>query len=124
LGHDIGSHTVSHADLAKLDDADALKELVDSRAVLEKQLRRPVKWFAFPFGSQANFRREHANLVARAGFEGSVSAIGGTVEMNMLGHVWPREAVPCFRNLTQLELHINRSLDWWYRLKRRLGMLC
>jgi peptidoglycan/xylan/chitin deacetylase (PgdA/CDA1 family) len=123
LGHDIGSHTVSHADLAKLDDADALKELVDSRAVLEEQLARPVKWFAFPFGSQANFRREQKDLVARAGFEGSVSAIGGTVEMNMLGQVWPREAVPCFRNLTQLELHINRCLDWVYRLKRRVGML-
>ncbi len=120
-GHDIGSHTVTHADLAKLDDAAALRELVDSRTQLEERIGRPVKWFAFPFGGAANFLPKQIPLVRQAGYEGCVSAVGGGVEMNMNGHVLPREAVPYFRNLTQLELHINRCLDWLYRFKRRVG---
>ncbi len=122
-GHEIGSHTVSHADLAKLDDAETLRELVESRTKLEAEIGRPVTWFAFPFGGRENFRVEQVPLVRQAGYVGCVSAVGGVVEMNMLGHVLPREAVPYFRNLTQLELHINRCLDWVYRFKRRVGVL-
>jgi peptidoglycan/xylan/chitin deacetylase (PgdA/CDA1 family) len=118
-GHDIGSHSVSHADFGKLDDSEALKELAESRAVLEDRVGRAVTWFAFPFGGRANFRVEQIPLVARAGYEGCVSAIGGPIEMAMRGQVLPREAVPPFRNLPQFELHINRCLDWLYRLKRR-----
>lgn len=121
LGHDIGSHTVSHADFGKLSDADAMRELVDSRAILEEQIGRQVKWFAFPFGGRSNFRPEQILLVTRAGYQGCVSAMHGVVDMNMLGQVLPREAVPYFHNLTQLELHINRCLDWLYGIKRCFG---
>ena len=122
-GHEIGSHTVSHANFSKLDEAEALRELIDSRRTLEEKVGRPVKWFAFPFGGKSNFRPDQVSLVRQAGYEGSVSAVGGAVEMTMYGQVLPREAVPFFRNLTQLELHINRCLDWVYRFKRRIGLL-
>jgi peptidoglycan/xylan/chitin deacetylase (PgdA/CDA1 family) len=120
-GHDIGSHTVSHADFGTLNDDEARRELVESRAVLEVNLGRPVKWFAFPYGGPDNFRAEHLSLVAQAGYDGCVSAVNGPVEMNMFGQVLPRQAVPYFQNLTQLELHINRCADWMYWLKRRIG---
>lgn len=122
-GHHIGSHTVSHPDLAQLDEASALKELVDSRTVIEEQIGRPVKWFAFPFGDQENFRTDQAPLVTRAGYEGFVSAISGAAEATIPGQALPREAVPYFRNLTHLELHINRCLNWYYRVKRLVGLL-
>lgn len=46
----IGSHTVTHADLASLSDAAALAELRDSRAVLQAHLGHPVQWLAYPHG--------------------------------------------------------------------------
>lgn len=122
-GHAIGSHTVSHADLGKITDDEALGELTDSRRELERQLDRPARWFAFPFGGRENFRPEQVSLVEKAGYRGCLSAMGGFVEMSMAGQMLPREAVPYFRNLTQLELHVNRCLDWLYAAKRRFGVL-
>lgn len=122
-GHTIGSHTVSHADLGKLSDDEARREMVDSRRELERQLDRPAYWFAFPYGGRENFRHEQFPLVLESGYRGCLSAMGGFVEMSMAGEVLPREAVPYFRNLTQLELHVNRCLDWVYAAKRRFGVL-
>ncbi|MBC9735627.1 polysaccharide deacetylase family protein [Nocardioides marmotae] len=49
-GLDIGSHTVSHPWLPALDDDRLLAELVESRAVLEDLLGRPVRSLAYPTG--------------------------------------------------------------------------
>lgn len=122
-GHDIGSHSVSHPNFRELGDAAALKELIDSRAVLQERLDRPIDWFAFPFGASANFRPEQAQLVAQAGYKGSFSAIHGFIEKGMTEPILPREAVPYFRNLTHLEMHINRCLDGLYRVKRWAGYI-
>jgi peptidoglycan/xylan/chitin deacetylase (PgdA/CDA1 family) len=50
LGVEIGSHTVTHADLPALPAAQARLELVDSRLALERRLGRPVQWLAYPYG--------------------------------------------------------------------------
>jgi peptidoglycan/xylan/chitin deacetylase (PgdA/CDA1 family) len=52
LGIEIGSHTVHHLELTGLSDADALGELRDSRAALERHLGHPVQWFAYPAGAE------------------------------------------------------------------------
>ncbi|WP_081923290.1 polysaccharide deacetylase family protein [Clostridium amazonitimonense] len=50
-GIEIGSHTVSHKDLATLSYEDQYKELADSKATLEKIIDKPVKYLAYPYGS-------------------------------------------------------------------------
>jgi peptidoglycan/xylan/chitin deacetylase (PgdA/CDA1 family) len=52
LGHEIGSHTVHHADLAQISREETRRELVDSKKTLEQYIGRPVRWFAYPFGSK------------------------------------------------------------------------
>jgi len=49
-GWDIGSHTVSHADLTDLPPDRALKQLRQSRFALERNLDQPVQWFCYPYG--------------------------------------------------------------------------
>lgn len=120
-GHDIGSHSVSHPDFGQISEAQALKELVDSRLRLEKEIGRPVRYFAYPFGGRRNARPEQASLIEQAGYRACFSALRGYVERGMSGQILPREAVPYFRNLTHLEIHINRCLDWLYAIKRRTG---
>jgi peptidoglycan/xylan/chitin deacetylase (PgdA/CDA1 family) len=46
----IGSHTVSHPFLPELSPEAAHRELVESKATLEKLLKREVSTFSFPFG--------------------------------------------------------------------------
>jgi hypothetical protein len=51
LGHEIGSHTLTHPDLTFLNKADLLTELKDSKKLLEDITGKPVTALSFPFGS-------------------------------------------------------------------------
>jgi Predicted xylanase/chitin deacetylase len=50
-GHEIGSHTLTHANLTFLSDADVVRELVDSKHILEDITGKQVTSLSFPFGS-------------------------------------------------------------------------
>jgi peptidoglycan/xylan/chitin deacetylase (PgdA/CDA1 family) len=76
-GIEIGSHTVTHCDLTSLPDHEALRELVQSRRALERGLRHPVQWFAYPFGAyDARIER----LTRRAGYVLAVTTQYGAVQ--------------------------------------------
>ena len=49
-GWEIGSHTLSHRDLRKLNINDLKKELIESKNLLESKLNISVKSISFPFG--------------------------------------------------------------------------
>jgi peptidoglycan/xylan/chitin deacetylase (PgdA/CDA1 family) len=123
LGHEIGSHTVSHPDLGMVDPATARRELTDSKKTLEDKLQRPVRWFAYPFGGRNNFRPEYLALAQEVGYEACFSALSGFIQPHMGGQILPREAMPYFRSLTNLELHLGGCLNWFCQVKRRVGLL-
>jgi hypothetical protein len=96
--------------------------LAESKRVLEDQLRRPVRWFAYPYGGRDNFRPEHLPLVARAGYEACFSGHSGFITAAHRDKLLlPREPVPYFRSLLHLEVHLTGCLNWYYALKRRAG---
>ena len=49
-GHEIGSHTVSHADLTSLSDAMLTQELLHSKQEIEKHIHKSVISFCYPSG--------------------------------------------------------------------------
>lgn len=49
-GWDIQSHTLTHPDLTKISSHLLEQELVDSKAILEKELGKPIQFFAYPSG--------------------------------------------------------------------------
>lgn len=120
LGHDIGSHTVTHADMSAVSLEDARRELVESKKMLEQQVGRPVRWFAFPFGGVQHCPVDRLTLVQEAGYEGCVSAYHGFVHAELGSFLLPREAVPYFKSVLHLELYISGSLDWFYRRERHV----
>jgi len=118
LGHDIGSHTVTHLNLGVASREQARWELVESKAVLEKRLGLRARWFAYPFGGRNNFPPDAAALVAEAGYDGCLSGHGGFVRPGADRLILPRDASPCYQGLLNLELHLRGCLDWFYALKR------
>ena len=118
MGFEIGSHTASHANLGYVDRDQAREELATSRAVLERELGRPVRWFAYPFGKRNDLRSEFIPLIREAGYEGAVSAFGGRVRSGTDDRVLPREAVPYFKSVAHLEVYLTGCLDWLYALKK------
>jgi peptidoglycan/xylan/chitin deacetylase (PgdA/CDA1 family) len=119
MGFDVGSHTVTHPNMAALSDAEARRELVDSRAEIEDRLGRPVRWFAYPFGGRAHFRPEQIGLVQEAGYDGCLSGHGGFIYPDADPRLLPREDVNFFHSTLNLELHLAGCLGWLYTLKRR-----
>lgn len=67
-GFTIGSHSVSHPQLSRLSDAEALQELTVSRQKLCDVMGQPVKWFAYPYLA-ANERTKA--LTREAGYSGA-----------------------------------------------------
>lgn len=50
-GHEIGGHTITHADLVTLSPSERTRELTQSKADLEALIGAPVTSFASPYGS-------------------------------------------------------------------------
>ncbi len=73
-GFEIGSHSMTHADLTVMSRKTAWDEIVDSKASLENLLKSPVTTFAYPFGA-TNPDIEH--LVSSAGYEYGCGSFSG-----------------------------------------------
>ena len=76
-GVEIGSHTVSHAEIPTLTDPTALRELIQSRHALELHLHHPVQWFAYPAGK---FDAHSEQLVHQAGYVLAVTTQPGSAQ--------------------------------------------
>jgi peptidoglycan/xylan/chitin deacetylase (PgdA/CDA1 family) len=77
-GIEIGAHTRTHCDLGTIKDSDVLfDEVVTAGEELQAALRKPVRYFAFPYGQHANLNRQVFHLAYENGYEGVCSAYGG-----------------------------------------------
>ena len=75
---EMGCHTRNHVDFGKVQDpAELHREIVDAKDELEQMIGKPVRHFAFPFGTAAQLTPEAIEMVHQAGFEGFCSAFGG-----------------------------------------------
>lgn len=71
---EIGSHTLTHANLDKLSDAECLVELCDSKVQLEQLIQQPVTSFAYPFGI---YSARDVELAKQVGYSNAVTTREG-----------------------------------------------
>ena len=71
---EIGSHTLTHANLDKLDEAECLKELFESKVQLEQLTNRPVTSFAYPFGI---YSARDVEIAKQVGYSNAVTTNEG-----------------------------------------------
>ena len=71
---EIGSHTMTHANLNKLDDVECLTELTQSKQQLENLTAKSVTSFAYPFGI---YSQRDVILVKQAGYSNAVTTEEG-----------------------------------------------
>lgn len=76
-GVELGAHTRRHVDLgAVTDEATLHDEIVGSKRDLETLIGRAVRYFAFPYGLQANLSEAAFRVAFAAGYWGVCSAYG------------------------------------------------
>jgi len=81
-GHVVGSHTLSHPNVAQIPLAAVRVELEQSRACLEKELHAPVTHFSYPCPALSpHWSEQTVEECKRAGYETAVVTDGGLARM-------------------------------------------
>jgi peptidoglycan/xylan/chitin deacetylase (PgdA/CDA1 family) len=78
----IGCHTVNHYPLSKLPDQEVEFEISISKKELEERLQKPIKHFAFPFGSTNEAYKREYKIAKSAGFDSITTTLHGSVHLN------------------------------------------
>ncbi len=93
-GVDIGSHSHTHEVFSLLSSEDALSELTTSKHVLEEVTDRPVDCFAFPSGTEVDFRPRDILLAKEAGYHAAFTTLRGAVTLEPGQFLLPRMEAP------------------------------
>jgi peptidoglycan/xylan/chitin deacetylase (PgdA/CDA1 family) len=91
-GVEIGSHTITHAHLTRLDDAELGRELTESRARLEDELGEPVTTLAYPYGEEDARVRAAARAAGYVEAYGLPGRRGDDFSLRRLG-IWRRDSL-------------------------------
>jgi peptidoglycan/xylan/chitin deacetylase (PgdA/CDA1 family) len=79
-GHVVGSHTLTHPNLAEVGRTDLVRELCDSRKQLEEQLGSPVRHFSYPSPIiQPHWNQGTVECCREHGYETAVTCTPGPV---------------------------------------------
>ena len=80
-GHIVGSHTLTHPNLACIGPEDLFKECAESKDKLEKELRVPVLHFSYPSPIlQPHWTTRTVETTAKAGYRTAVTSTAGPIE--------------------------------------------
>ena len=82
-GHIIGSHTLTHPNMAHIGEAAARWEMADSKRKLEEVLKAPVLHFSYPCPALWPHWNESTRKLSReVGYRTAVTTVGGRVRQN------------------------------------------
>ncbi|WP_434052449.1 MAG: polysaccharide deacetylase family protein [Roseibium sp.] len=76
----IGAHTHDHFALARLDSSSARADVTKGVGILEKELGRRPKHFAYPYGKSHAVSLRDAELLRDIGFSSSVTTLPGVLQ--------------------------------------------
>ncbi|HQH28058.1 MAG TPA: polysaccharide deacetylase family protein, partial [Oligoflexia bacterium] len=72
---EIGSHTIDHAFLAALPAVEQRRQLVDSKAELERITGQTVRFLSYPWGTPDTFSAETMRIAQETGYEAGIANI-------------------------------------------------
>ena len=73
MGHEIGSHGISHQPMSRLDRSSQSLEAVHSRSYLQNIIEAPVLTFCYPYGTRISYNSDSLSTLREAGYDYAVS---------------------------------------------------
>lgn len=116
-GFQLGSHTVTHADLRSLEPEQIEYELGYSKEVIEQEVGEAVESFSYPFSfpeEDRDFTRFLGDVLENLGFKSGVSNIIGRVRRDSNPYCLPRMAVNSWDSPDLLEAKVVGGYDWMH----------
>ena len=108
-GMEIGSHSMSHPVLSKVQQEDALNwEIEESKRVLEERLGKSVLVFSYPVGGADSYNDKTTSIIKRAGYRFALTYQNGV------------EAIGKINYFTMKRMHIDGLNIKEFRLKMML----
>jgi peptidoglycan/xylan/chitin deacetylase (PgdA/CDA1 family) len=94
-GWEVGSHTENHVILTRVPFSEAKKEISLSGSILERELDRRVRLFAYPNGKSGDYDPSIKNFIEDTGYIGAVTTVdrlnGHDVDLFAIGRKSPWE---------------------------------
>jgi peptidoglycan/xylan/chitin deacetylase (PgdA/CDA1 family) len=79
-GQIVGSHSLTHPNLAYLKTAKLVREIAESKRILENKLKEPVVHFSYPGPIlEPHFSKETVSLCEETGYKTAVTSTSGTI---------------------------------------------
>lgn len=97
---EIGYHTMTHADLSKINGQDLEREIIQGKLALEKKIGFPIRYFAYPKGIYSKKIIEYVN---KAKYAAAFTTDGYEVRSNQDKAKLSRISVEKYLSLSQME---------------------
>ena len=117
-GHEVAAHTQNHVHLSSIPENEKRYEIIESANLLENKLGKPVRYFAYPFGS-FNAVDEISVSIARERFDLTFSNIRGNLLESPCPHFLYRQNIVPGMPIWLVKAIIEGRLDWRYSGIRR-----
>jgi peptidoglycan/xylan/chitin deacetylase (PgdA/CDA1 family) len=109
-GWEVGSHTANHVILTRVPFCQAKEEIRSSGSMLERELDRPIRLFAYPNGKPGDFDLPIKAFLRDAGYIGALTTVdrlnAQDVDLFEIGRKSPwEESVPGFA--------LTLARNWW-----------
>lgn len=118
----IGAHTVNHYPLSRLRFDDLMSEIRNSKIELEKQLRQPIKHFAYPYGKFSSASIREFECAKNLGFQTATTTNIGNLfeEHSKLLYSLPRISINRATNQHVLKMQTSGLLPVIIQKGRRI----
>jgi len=108
-GHVVGSHTMTHPNVAHISAEDARNELNESKLKLEEELGEPVKHFSYPHPAlNPQWNETTLKITEELGYATAVTTTSGAVRADARPLAIPRTYIP--REKSEFLWHLERTL--------------
>lgn len=106
----IGAHTLNHPRLCHLSPEDAQKEMLESKLTIESRIGKPVRHFAYPYGSSYDVNEREFSLAKECGFDTATTTRLANI---FPGHVNGLHRLPRIfgANLRELEIAVSGTVS-------------
>jgi len=108
-----GSHSLSHKNMAGLNNDELTREIRESRKILEEMLGVKINTFAYPFGWHNSFDKKAFDVLEKEGFRCAFTGIYGANTKKTNRYSLRRISISWFDEHSEFQKILRGSYDWY-----------